>query len=157
MSGFVIPGSAAPNNLRFSSNVRASLVESDVYNICERIREVDPSLFLVLLEQDDKAAYAVMETCRDGTDRLVCKVQELDARIVEKVERLKSIPFEVRFKAIEEQIDREEAEQRELEKEELYETLGAPMLSQLEHDGFIEPKHKLSLTPSNKTAQRHRS
>lgn len=156
MSGFVIPGSAAPNNLHFGPNVKATLVEQDVYSICERLAEVDPALFVIAVEGDKTCAYVIMEHCADGTDRLVWKAKELDARVVEKAERLRSIPFEHRFKAIEEQIDKEEQEQREADLDELYERLGAPMLRELERTNFIDRKSKTVLPLTNKTAQRHR-
>lgn len=157
MSGFVIPGSAAPNNLHFGPNVKATLVEQDVYNICERLQEVDPALFIIAVEDDKDCAFVIMEHCADGTDRLVWKAKELDPRVVEKAERLRSIPFEHRFKAIEEQIDKDEAEQRELEHEELYEKLGAPMLRELERTNFIDRRRKMVLPLSNKIAERHRN
>lgn len=113
------------------------MVESDLYDICERIKEIDPSLFIVLLDDGDRAAYAVMERCADGVERLVSKHRELDQRVLDKLMYLKSVPFEKRFAQIEAQIDREEAEEREREAEEMYETTGAPMYRELKRCGFI--------------------
>lgn len=157
MSGFMIPGCAAPNNLHYGSNVKASLVESDVYNICERLREIDPSLFIIALTEGDKSAFVVMERCQDGVERLVAKFKKLDQRVLEKCERLKAIPFEQRFKVIEEQIDQEEQEQREAELDELYEKVGAPMLRDLERTNFIDPRSKAVYAPMSKIAMRHRA
>ena len=141
MSKIVIPGSSAPANLHLADGIKITMVESDMYNICERIREVDPSLFIVQLIDDARGcAYAIMEHCADDEDRLVYKTRELDARVIEKCRYLKAVPFEKRFAQIEEQIDKEEAEQRELEMEELYEQLGAPMLPDLYKTGFIDSR-----------------
>jgi hypothetical protein len=156
MSDFVIPGSAAPNNLHFPPHVKATLVEKDVFNICERLAEIDKSLFVIAVEGDRDCAFVIMEHCADGTDRLVWKAKELDARAVEKAEKLRAVPFEHRFKAIADQIDKEEQEQREHDLDELYERLGAPMLRELERTNFIDRKSKTVLPLTNKTAQRHR-
>ncbi len=115
------------------------MVEGDVYNICERIRDIDPRLFIVQLEGDDRCAYAIMEHCDDGVDRMVYKATELDQRILKKLEYMRQVPFEQRLQAIEADIDREEAEQRERESEELFQKLGLPMQRQFAHDGFTDP------------------
>lgn len=115
------------------------MVEGDVYNICERIREIDPRLFIVQLESEDRCAYAIMEHCEDGVDRLVYKAFELDQRILAKMEYIRKVPFEQRFAAIEAEIEKEEAEQKERESEELFQKLGLPMQHQFAHDGFTDP------------------
>jgi len=139
MSKIVVPGSSAPSNLVLAEGVSAAMVEGDVYNICERIKEVDPSLFIIQLENDAKGcAYAIMERCEDGMDRLVYKTQELDQRIIEKCQYMKRVPFEHRAQMIMEQVDREEEERREKESEELYEKLGAPMRREFARTGFID-------------------
>lgn len=109
-----------------------------MFNICERIKEIDPSLAIIQLDDGDRCSYAVMERCADGVERLVSKHKELDQRIIDKMMELRAIPFEQRFTAIEAQVDREEEEQKERDFEELYERLGGPMLSELEKTGFID-------------------
>lgn len=115
------------------------MVEGDLYNICERIREIDPSLSIIMLVDDaSNCQYAVMEKCSDGVERLVSKHQVLDQRILNKMLELKHIPFEERFAAIERQIDIEEEERREAESEEFYEKMGGPMYTELARTGFID-------------------
>lgn len=138
MSDLIIPGSASPANLHLKRDVRAVMVESDLYDICERIKEIDPSLYIVQLEEDDRCAFAVMERCSDGIHRLVSKHKELDKRVLDKMLYLRAVPFEKRFNEIEAQVDKEEEDQRLKESEELYEKLGRPMLTQFAHDGFID-------------------
>ncbi len=138
----MVPGSSAPSNLVLAEGVRAAMVEGDVFNICERIKEVDPSLFIIQLENDAKGcAYAIMERCADGTDRLVYKTRELDQRIIDKCMYLKHVPFEHRAEKIMAEVDAEEELRKQEEAEQFYERLGGPMLSQFAHDGFIDSRN----------------
>lgn len=114
------------------------MVESDLYHICERIKEIDPRLFIIQLSAGDRCSYAVMERCDDGVERLVSRHIELDARVLDKMLELRSIPFEKRFAAIEAQIDKEEEERRTKESEEFYERMGGPMYTELANCGFID-------------------
>ena len=127
-----------PTNLVLGDTMKAAYVDGDVFNICERVKEISPDLYIVLLEKDDKFAYAVMEHCVDGVERLVFKVKELDNRVCEKLRRLMSIPLNERVAEIEKHEHRLEAERLEQESDELYERFGRPMWTQLEHDGFIQ-------------------
>lgn len=141
-----IPGSAAPNNLHFAADVRATIVESDLYNICERIKEIDPRLFIVVLDSryNEGYSFSIMEHCEDGVDRLIWRVKELDQRVLHKAEYLRSIPFEQRFEEAEKLEAKMKAEGDAESFNELYENLGRPMLRQLEHDGFIDPRNYTS-------------
>lgn len=118
--------------------MKATYVDGDMFNICERIKEISPSLSIVLLEKDNQFAYAIMEHCVDGVERLVFKVKELDNRVCEKLRRLMSMPLSERVTEIEKQEHRLEAERLDEESSELYERFGRPMWTQLEHDGFIQ-------------------
>lgn len=139
MSDLVVPGSAAPPNLHLSDDVRAVMVEGDLYDICTRIAEIDPSLYILQLTDDaHNCQFAVMERCSDGVDRLVSKHQKLDQRILAKMMEFKAIPFEDRFDAICAEIDKEEEARREAESEEFYERMGGPMYSELARTGFID-------------------
>lgn len=151
MSNLQIPGSAAPNNLHFASDVRATIIDGDLYNICERIKEVDPRLFIVVLDKQDNDEYsfAIMEHCDDGWDRLVWRVKELDQRVLKKAEYLRKVPFERRLEEAEAMEARMKAEEDEASFNDLYERLGRPMRRQLIHDGFVDPKTYSSL-PSGK-------
>lgn len=138
MSQLDIPGSAAPNNLHFADDVRATIIESDLYDICTRLHEIDPTLFIILLEDGNSHRFTIMEHCADGWDRLVWSVNELDQRILQKAAYLKKIPFEHRLEEAEKVEAKMKAEQENDAFEEFYEKLGGPMRSQLRHDGFTE-------------------
>lgn len=115
------------------------MVESDLYDICTRIAEIDPNLYILQLTDDGHGcSFAVMERCADGVHRLVSKHKELDQRILERMQYLRSVPFEQRFAELEKQIDKEEEERRAAESEEFYERMGGPMYSELARTGFID-------------------
>lgn len=147
-----IPGTAAPNNLHFGVDVRATIVDGDLYNICERIKEVDPRLFIVVLDKksDDDYSFAIMEHCDDGWDRLVWRVKELDQRVLTKAERLRKIPFERRMEEAEAMEARMKAEDEADAFNELYERLGAPMRRELANTGFIDPINYTSVPKVSK-------
>lgn len=146
MSGLTI--AATPRNLRY---VRGH-VEGDVFRICERLEEIDKSLFVDPIDPpvtvgDKTYHYAIVEECGDGVCRLVFRVQELDARIIEHVQYLMHVPFERRLDEAEKRADQMETDAREAEKDKLVETMGLPMLAQLHHDGFIQ--RRSIYAPSN--------
>jgi hypothetical protein len=131
---------ARPHNLRYDRNVEVS---GDVYNICDRLAELDPSLYIYPLDPpvalgDKVYRFSVIEQCGDGVDRLVMRVTELDARILEHIQYLLRVPFKQRFAEAERRADLLEAEHREAEMDSLVETMGMPMLRQLHHDGFSQ-------------------
>ncbi len=137
-STLILPGGVVPSNLHLDPSVRASQVTADVYMICDRIAEVSPRLFIEELVRDGKKSYAIMEYCDDGVARLVFKTKELDARVVEKVQYLRHVPFEKRFQIAEDIEQKNAREQHENYMEKLYEQIGRPMWTQLEKDGFID-------------------
>jgi hypothetical protein len=129
-----------PQNLR--GETRGQFVESDVFNICNRLREVDRSLYVYDFGRDARPRYSVCEMCRDGVERLVYRVNELDARVVEHVQYLLHVPFETRFAQAEALETKHNEEQKQYELDKLTNEVGLPMLRQLEHDGFIETRGK---------------
>lgn len=122
--------------------VRHVSLDSDVYNICERVKEISPDLHIVVLANDEQHVFAIMEHCADGVERLVFKVSELDKRVLDKLNELMAVPLKTRIERLEKENHRFEQQEREREFEEFYETFGAPMWRQLEHDGFIESRGK---------------
>lgn len=138
MSNLVLPGRSAPTNLRLRGSVTARLIDSDTYDIARRIQELDRSLFIVELHEDDKSEYAIMEACQDGVERLIFKVKQLDARVVMKLQHLMSLSLHARMDVCEKEEYKAEADRKAYESEKLYEELGLPMLSQLGHDGFVD-------------------
>jgi hypothetical protein len=131
-----IPGSATPSNLRLPESAQAVIVESDMYNICNRVKDISPSLFIVLLTDNTKYAYAIMESCKDGVDRLVYKVKDLDARVLDRLAYMMKFPLNERMKQLEKDEHRMAKSLHEDSMEELYERMGEPMKWQLVKDGF---------------------
>lgn len=138
MSRIDIPGSAAPNNLHFADDVKATIIEHDLYDICTRLQEVDPTLFIISLEDGNSHRFTIMEHCTDGWDRLVWSVNALDARVIDKARYLKSVPFEHRWQEAEKLEAKMQAESEAEAFEEFYEKLGEPMRRQFRHDGFTD-------------------
>lgn len=94
-----------PDNLRYSGNAKMQLVESDVYNVCNRIKEIDPNLFVVLHEGHAEP-FVVVEKCVDGEERLVKRYAELTPQILTDLRRMLSIPWEQRWKALAAEVDK---------------------------------------------------
>lgn len=136
----IIPSTSRPNNLRLAADVNVEVLDSDVYNICERLKEISRELFLVVAADDAKAAFIVMEHCADGVDRKVSQYDELDPRILDHIAKMRAIPFEKRIELLEEENRKFEEQQKEDSLDDLYERMGRPMWTQLEHDGFIESR-----------------
>jgi hypothetical protein len=114
-------------------------VESDVYDICSRIEEISPDLYILVADPPmDGFTYIVMERMRNGSDGLVTRTNALDQRLVDHLRYILKVPISERLALLEKQEYIAEADRKEAEFEELYERLGRPMWSQLEHDGFIQ-------------------
>lgn len=136
-TGLVLPGGVRPSNLHLPPGARALAVDSDLYDICGRVAEIDKSLHIVLLEGDDKHCFAIMEHCPD-MERLVFKVKELDARVLQKLQKIMAMPLQERLALLEKEEHRLAEQEQERELDDLYERVGRPMWTQLEHDGFIQ-------------------
>lgn len=93
-----------PDNLTYRGPGYAS-VDSDVFNICGRIREISPSLRVVLREGAEKP-WTVVEMCSDGVERFVASYEALDQRILEDLRYMLAVPFEKRFEASAREVDR---------------------------------------------------
>ena len=63
MSKLVTAG--VPNNLHLSADLKAATVEADLYDICKRIGEISPRLFIINAHKGDNAAWIIMEHCDD--------------------------------------------------------------------------------------------
>lgn len=113
------------------------MVESDVFDICNQVKAIDPNLKVIWFDREDDP-YVVMETSADGVERMVCKADALDGRLITKLQYLLHVPFEKRFEEIEKANTAFEAAKAEEQMEELYERVGRPMWTQLEHDGFSQ-------------------
>lgn len=136
-SNLMLPDGMAPSNLHLRPSVKARFVDGDMFSICERLAEISPRLYIVELTEGDGAAYAIMEAADDQVQRLVFKVKELDARVLDRVRYILSVPFEHRLAAVEAENAKYEADHHEAMLEGTYERMGGMFRRQLEHDGFI--------------------
>lgn len=132
----ILPDRYAPTNLHLRPSVKTRYVESDLFDIAARLRGIDASLYIVQLEEGQKHSFAIMEHCVDGVDRLIFRVAELDARVLDRIGYLMHVDFETRYKIAEDEVHEYEADKKENELEELYENLGRQMHTQMVHDGF---------------------
>jgi hypothetical protein len=138
----IIPGSSRPSNLHFHDGVTVRMVDSDVYRICDRVKEISDRLFIVVASEGAKHAFIIMEHCDDGVDRRVYRTNELDGRVIEKLRKMMHMPLDERVRVLEKEEAANEAARKEAEFEELYERLGGPLRYQLWHDGFIDHRDK---------------
>lgn len=147
-----LPNGTRPSNLHLSAEMRHAYVDGDLYNICERIKEIDPRLYIVDLHKSDQFVYAIMEgECQDGFDHVIFKVRELDDRVLKRLRYLMALPLKVRL-AIAEKEEHVFAEQaREAEMEELYERIGRPMWTDMDKCGFIPGGRGVSYPKSGHT------
>jgi hypothetical protein len=138
-SDLMLPSGLAPSNLHLRPTVKAKFVSSDVFDICERLAEVDPRLSLWELSEEDKdhAAWLVTENV-NGTEMYVKKYQELTPQIIIDVERMRRIPLMKRIEIAQREADESEAELQRKNMEMLIEKVGLPMHRLLAECGFIE-------------------
>ena len=114
-------------------------VTGDVYNICRRMRELSPNLRLRERRDWDDGGfrYIVSEISLDGAERWVMGLNELDGRLIERLQRMLHVPFEDRFAAAERAETKLKAQQDETKLDMLAENIGLPMLTDLERTGFV--------------------
>lgn len=133
----ILPG--VPANVRPGGDYRVEGVTNDVYNIAQRLKELDTPYPLALNVIEDKTtgqvAYTVVELGSNG-ERVVFRTHRLDARVIEHVQYLVKVPFHERFKKAEELQAKWDAEEHDNEMDELVERLGLPMMRELMALGF---------------------
>jgi len=134
-----------PNNLSLPPDVSAAYCDGDTYDICRRVRAISPKLsVLVITGQEDKFTHTIVEEGPDGVERMVFRVgpkaqiTELDGRVIHKLQELFYLDFADRVEKLERENDKYEAEYKANQREEFYENVGRPMLTQLERCGFIQ-------------------
>lgn len=62
--------------------------DGDVYDIVTRVQEYDPALRIQYLAgrgEPGNPPYRLVERCRDGIERIVFDIWELDARVLERI------------------------------------------------------------------------
>lgn len=129
-----------PENLRLdmSGNTQAvSIVDSDLYNIAARVKEIDPSLVIVFHEGHPQP-FTIMENCADGVTRFVARYAELDQRILDDLRYMLRVPFDERLKKVEREIDAKNAALEAIDEETL-DWLASEMRRDLVRTGFSTP------------------
>lgn len=103
--------SEIPSNLRLdmSGDRRGVMVvDSDLYKIADRVREIHPSLMIVYHDGHPEP-FTIMEQCEDGVSRFVARYEELDQRILDDLRYMLSVPLDERIKIAEREIDAKNA------------------------------------------------
>jgi 3-methyladenine DNA glycosylase AlkC len=139
MTQLILPTGTVPTNLRLLDGTKVRYVDSDLYDIASRLKQVHPSIYVLEVEPHEKDVHwVIMENCEDGVQRLIFKVAELDGRVLKKLNQIMAMPLAHRLKKLEEDEYKMEADRKDAQLEDLYERVGRPMWTQLEHDGFIQ-------------------
>lgn len=110
-----------PHNIRpKKGKPLPKFVENDVFQISERIKEIDPRLFIMLFE-DTPRPWVVYEQTESGP-QVVQRYTELTPSILKDLRMMQAIPFTERVKKLSDEIDREnrEAERADPEKMERF-------------------------------------
>lgn len=145
-----------PSNVMLprSTSTKMRVVTSDVYNVCERIKAIDPRL-MVVLQENHPEPWAVMENCVDGNVRMVARYAALDARILDDLQRMLRTPFTERFRILSERIDAENAKNEKVNMDtEANERLAFEFKRAL-RDSNIEPSVRFTSTrPTKRSAIR---
>lgn len=136
----ILPSGQCPTNLSLPPGATATYVDADMFDICERVREISDRLLIVLLEHSatETMSYSIMEHCDDGVARQIFKVKALDARVLDKLRELMSVPLAERYRRVEAENHRFEQADHEDAMDRLYEDMGRPMWTELEKCGFIQ-------------------
>jgi hypothetical protein len=137
MTGLMLPSGLAPSNLHLRAQVKATFVEDDVFDIARRLSAVSPRLHLWQLEEEGDAAWVVTEDVH-GVEHKVKNYAELDARMIDDVQRMLSIPLTHRLAVAQAEIDKHEAQQKQDAIDAMYEQVGQKFWHQLEKDGFVQ-------------------
>lgn len=121
------------------------MIESDVFNVCERIKELSPNLYVVLHEKHE-LPFVVMEHCIDGEERMVKRYAALDSSIITDLQRMLAIPWDQRAKALMKEVDDfNDAQERAWEDSEQHERLVYDMGKALKESnlatGRTDPVH----------------
>lgn len=132
--------SEIPSNLRIdmSGNRRGIMVvDSDLYKIADRIKEIDPRLMIVYHDGHPEP-FTIMEQCEDGVTRFVARYAELDQRILEDLRYMLHVPFEKRLAIVEREIDEKNAALEAIDEETL-DWIATEMRRDLVRTGFSDP------------------
>lgn len=134
----LLPG--VPANVRPGGRIKVEAVTNDMFNIAERLAEINPRLAVNITENQvtGEKAYTIVEEVPGYGPQVVFRCNVLDARVLEHVRYLLNVPFEKRFAEAEKIADKHEADSHEHELDELTERIGLPMVRDLMECGFID-------------------
>jgi hypothetical protein len=140
-----------PSNIKTGGRFHVEAVSGDMYDIANRLAELNPRLFISILEDRAPDAlhpvvYVIMEQTNRGTEEVVFKCYQLDARVLEHVSYLMKVPFAQRFAEAEKELDKYEAEQHETQLDELTEDVGLAMRHELRRLGFTDGRYHAGST-----------
>lgn len=129
-----------PHTIRVPHGARRpQLVEHDVFNIAHRIKEIDSRLFLMLFE-GAKKPWVIYEDTETGP-QVVSRYEELTPAILGDLRRMAAIPFMDRFKALSDQIDRENDENEKMDPEKMEKFAWGFRKALLEANMIYAPNH----------------
>lgn len=159
VSSLIVAG--VPTNLRLPEGSRLTYVDGDMHDICARIRELDDTLSIVLMEHvNGGAAFAITERDRSGREALIfrvgegCEIDALDQRVIDKLNYIRSVPAGERARQLDAELQREAEARRVEESETLYEKIGSSFYDNLFACGFVHTPKAMSVRPLNATAKR---
>ena len=147
----------APAHLKIAGvkQHQVKMVESDVFNICQRIKDIDRSLYIVLHE-DHERPWVVMEDCADGDQRMVSRYERLDASILDDLRYMLSVPFEKRFAELTKRIDKENEDAEKFDAEsEWFEEFAWNFQRALVDANMVDPIWHRSYRPVRQVARAH--
>jgi hypothetical protein len=158
MSEIMLP---RPDNVRGRFG---SYVTNDLFHIAERLQEIDGGKDRLYIQSFDEPIewhgrtynFAIVEWVPEKQrEELVMRVECVDGRVIQAVERMRAIPFEQRFAEAEKLEAKWAEEDKQRELDQLYERMGGEMLIQLDRCGFVQ--RPVSFAKRNATARRHRN
>ena len=129
----IIPGQR-PENLRLHQKYE---ITSDVYNICQRVKELDPNL-LIVVHPKHPQPYVVMERGPDHVDRFVARFEELDDRVIQRLQHMLAVPLEHRIAEID-RLNNEENDARGRMTDEQKENVFGELRVAAVKDGMMNP------------------
>jgi hypothetical protein len=118
---------------------KPKFVEGDLYDVCKRIKQIDPNLHVVLHEGHPQP-WVVMENCIDGECRMVKRYAELDQRILGDLRRMLAIPFDERIKILDREVDEANTRNAHFLPDEAKEQFVWQMHRSLVDCNFMDPK-----------------
>lgn len=139
---------STPENITLRRGQRLSVVTSDVYNIAQRVKELDPNLRIVLHEGHEKP-WVIVEMGPDGVERFVSRYEELDSRIIDHLRYMLAVPLQQRVEKLAQEVDKSNEELGRLDGERM-EKFQYDFHKALLESNMITPKWGRSYRPKKR-------